>query len=777
MPASEQKKAPGIFISYRRSDNPDAVGRMYDRLVAEFGRARVFKDVDSIPLGLDFRSHLNDIVGGCAAVLAVIGPRWLDIRNESGAKRLEDPDDFVRIELEAALARSVPVVPVLVGHAAMPGSAQLPASLATLVYRQSIEVRPDPDFHHDCTRLVTALRQILDPGAEHIEPATAPAAQQGVQAARATPLPLKWIAAFAISALAAAALAVPAWKHLYPQPLPEIRTEIVTPPTDVPGSFALSPDGRYIVFVARDDAVSRLWLRPLSSSAAQPLRGTEGAMSPFWSPDSRAVGFFAEGALKRVDIGGGQPQTLNSALSFAVSGAWNREGTILFSGMGQPFMRLAAAGGEAIPLESASEIGSAGLGAVFLPDGRRFLYVRRDDVGGTYLGELGSSKSIRLMTETPTLAAVGATSLAYLPSGWLLWTRSDTLMAQRLDIDKGVLQGDPVKLAENVISLSAATDKGLIAYRGASHQRQLVWVDRSGRILATLGDGDASVASPRLSPDGRRVAVSRTTQNNVDIWVLDGARASRMTFDQTAQTFPVWSSDGSRIAYLSGPNAASPGNVATGLYQKLASGAGAQEQLLEADNVNYPSSWSPDGRYLLYFTVRPGAVLTADISVLPTTGDRKPFFFVQSAAREVWGQFSPDGRWVAYQSDESGRNEVYIRPFLPPGSRGTDTLAAAQWQVSANGGIHPLWSRDGKELYFIDPAGGMMAAPIQVTGNAIAPGTPQRLFDSHIVGGGIDQAQGRQYDVAADGRFLINMEGNGSAEPITLLQNWNPPDR
>ncbi len=165
MSPTSQSPMPGIFISYRRSDSPDATGRIYDRLVAEFGKAQVFKDVDSIPLGRDFREHLNDLVGDCAAVLAIIGPQWTDTHNEAGQRRLEDPDDFVRIELEAALARNIPVVPVLVGHAPMPGSAQLPSSLASLAFRQSIEVRPDPDFHHDATRLVVALRKILDPSA------------------------------------------------------------------------------------------------------------------------------------------------------------------------------------------------------------------------------------------------------------------------------------------------------------------------------------------------------------------------------------------------------------------------------------------------------------------------------------------------------------------------------------------------------------------------------------------------------------------------------------
>ncbi|MEJ0006655.1 MAG: toll/interleukin-1 receptor domain-containing protein [Steroidobacteraceae bacterium] len=221
----------GIFISYRRNDSPDATGRIYDRLVAEFGKAQVFKDVDSIPLGQDFRGHLNSIVGDCGVVLAIIGPRWTDASNKAGQRRLEDPDDFVRIELEAALARDIPVVPVLVAHAPMPAASELPGSLASMVFRQSIEVRPDPDFHNDATRLVSALQLILDPNAPRTETPSV---------AKATPgRPLKWMIAFAAAVLVAAALAIPALKYLRETPPPETRVDIVTPATDDPTSFAL----------------------------------------------------------------------------------------------------------------------------------------------------------------------------------------------------------------------------------------------------------------------------------------------------------------------------------------------------------------------------------------------------------------------------------------------------------------------------------------------------------------------------------------------------------
>ncbi|MGH7068870.1 MAG: toll/interleukin-1 receptor domain-containing protein, partial [Acetobacteraceae bacterium] len=226
----------GVFISYRRSDSPDATGRIYDRLVGEFGKAQVFKDVDSIPLGRDFRGHLNDIVGNCGVMLAIVGPRWAEARNPAGQRRLEDADDFVRIELETALARDIPVVPVLVGHAQLPVAAELPGSLASLVFRQSIEVRPDPDFHTDATRLVTALRAILDPAAAAAaaaaaaEQAAAAITRPGAATGRQSSRRLGWIVATAVLGIAAAVLAVPAIRYLRetpPEP-PEIRTDIVT---------------------------------------------------------------------------------------------------------------------------------------------------------------------------------------------------------------------------------------------------------------------------------------------------------------------------------------------------------------------------------------------------------------------------------------------------------------------------------------------------------------------------------------------------------------------
>ncbi len=415
----------GIFISYRRSDSPDATGRIYDRLVAEFGKAQVFKDVDSIPLGRDFRGHLNDIVGTCGVMLAIVGPHWTEARNPAGQQRLEDPDDFVRIELETALARDIPVVPVLVGHAPLPVAADLPGSLGSLVFRQSIAVRPDPDFHNDATRLVTALRAILDPEAAAAEQAAAALAQAAAARSAQRARRLGWMLASvaivaAVLGITAALLAVPAIRYLRLTPAPappEIRTDIVTPATSEPDSFALSPDGRQIVFVASGDGTSRLWLRPLASTTAQPLAGTEGATDLFWSPDSRSIGFFVDGALKRLDLGGGGAVTLAPAPE-NFGGTWNAAGVILFAPSARsPLMRVSAAGGAAQTVTTL-KAGQAVQGSpFFLPDGHHFLFeaLGSAEAEGIYLGDL-DGVAPTLLTNAPSVPV-------YLSTGWMLWGR------------------------------------------------------------------------------------------------------------------------------------------------------------------------------------------------------------------------------------------------------------------------------------------------------------------------------------------------------------------
>lgn len=287
---------------------------------------------------------------------------------------------------------------------------------------------------------------------------------------------------------------------------------------------------------------------------------------------------------------------------------------------------------------------------------------------------------------------------------------------------------------------------------------QLTWFDRSGKALGTVSARSQNgLLHPRLSPDGRRIAVYRAVQQDTDVWLLDGARTTRFTFGANLEQYPVWSPDGNRILFSS----LQKGTL--DLYQKQASGAGREELLLESPQNESPLDLTFDGRFLLYGVNDAGA--GQNIWVLPMTGDRKPFAFLSSSFSERAGQFAPDGRSVAYQSDESGRYEIYVRPFPGPGGR---------WQVSDAGGISPRWGPDGNELFYIAPDGTLMAAPIVVNETAVEPGIPAALFRTRIVFGGASPVGVlRQYDVAPDGRFLINVMADEAA-PITVVQNWAP---
>ena len=585
------------------------------------------------------------------------------------------------------------------------------------------------------------------------------------------------------------AFAVPALRHLRetaPPAPPETRTEIVTPATDQPQDFALSPDGRQIVFVASGDGASRLWLRSLATTTAQPLGGTEGATYPFWSPDSHSIGFFAGGALKRLDLGGGAPQTLTRVIA-GQGGTWNAGGVIVFAPGGTgPLLRVSATGGAAVAVTTLALQQSGHVAPFFFSDGRRFLFrvIGAPDTAGIYLGALEGSAPTRLTpadsrgVNLPTVpGGADPTSRAErATSGWLLWVRAGTLVAQRLDLAQAALVGEPVTVADGVGAVSVAAT-GLVAYRtGTVRPRQLTWVDRSGVVRGTIGAPDDSFSAPRVSPDGRRVVVSRTVEGNSDIWLMDGARLSRVTFDAATDAVPLWSPDGSRIVFRSNRTGQFD------LYQKLMNGAGAEERLVESDEFKYATSWSADGSYLLYGSSPPAG---NDLWVLPTAIGRTPSVFLKTPFRELWSVFSPDGRWVAYQSNESGGMEIYVRSFVPPsqlasadkpGAAGPMAGAAAgQWQVSTAGGVHATWRPDGKELYYLNPAGGMMATPIAATGSTLEPGAPALLFPTRILGGGGDNQQVRQYDVAPDGRFLINNQLDSAAAPITLLMNWRPP--
>jgi serine/threonine protein kinase len=544
----------------------------------------------------------------------------------------------------------------------------------------------------------------------------------------------------------------------------EVRLELTTPTTQAPLSFALSPDGKSLVFVASGGGPQRLWLRRLDKTDVQPLADTDGANYPFWSPNNGSIGFFANGKLKRFDLPNGPPRVLADAPT-GRGGTWSTDNTILFAPLlGAPLYRLSASGGQASVITKLGPGHTNHRWPQFLPDGKSFLYYALGgaETRGIYIGNIGSAESKRL--------TAADTAAAYLPPDRIVFMRHTALFVQRFDISRQTLVGDPITIADPVASDDnsfglgfAVSSSGRLAYRAATaNQRQLVWFDRAGKQLGVAGEPDsANVRSPELSLDGRRLVVERTVQGNRDIWWMDLVHGSlnRLTDDPALDGDPIWSPDGTKVAFNSTRKGPSD------IYLKAVNETG-QEHLLGgtvSTNSIWPLDWSRNGRFLLYHT---NYLQTGDdLIALPIMGDdRKPIVIANTQFSEDNGQFSPNGRWVAYQTDESGRNEIVVQSF--PDS----TL---KFHVSTGGGIYPRWRSDGKELYFISPDAKLMAATVRPSPSGFDFDTPTALFQTNLY----FDASKAQYAVSADGRFLINQSfANASPPPITLILNWHPKD-
>jgi Tol biopolymer transport system component len=560
-----------------------------------------------------------------------------------------------------------------------------------------------------------------------------------------------WIGIAAVLFIAVAALSLPAFRYFRQDQPPEMRLEISTPSTSNPLAFALSPSGRHLVFLAAGDGTQRLWLRELASTNAQPLAGTESASYPLWSPDGRSIAFFAGGQLKRLDIGG-SPQTL-AEITNSAGATWNSDGTILFGqrAVGTPLYRISAAGGQQVAVTHVSDGQTGHREPQFLPDGQHFLFFvnGNQDQQGVYFGSLNGESRRLIAADTAGL---------YLPPGFLLFIRQRALIALRFDATNGEVSGDPITIATGTSGGFSVSATGLVAYRtGNGGRGQLTWYDRLGKTLGVVGGPDDSGAGfLALSPDNRRVVTGGR-----DIWLLETARniRTRLTFNPEPEDFPVWSPDGKWIAF----RAARDGKFT--LYQKLSSGVGDEQLLLESETIVAAQDWSPDGRFLLYYRQDPKTGF--DLEALPITGERRPIPVVNRPFEERGGQFSPDGTWIAYHSNENGRFEVYVQPFPEP---------SGKWQVSTNGGVTPRWSRDGKELFYVGLDGKLMAVPVRAAGSVFEPDTPVVLFQTQIVELG-NPVPSAHYAVSTDGRFLISVSAEEAASPITVIVNWSPPEK
>ncbi len=563
----------------------------------------------------------------------------------------------------------------------------------------------------------------------------------------------------AVALLAAAALA---WGYIRraPTPVPVVRFDIVPSPEiatmDVP---RLSPDGRTLAFDATDlEGRARIWVRPLNSLTAQPLPGTDGGVRPFWSPDSRYIGFIADGVMKKVDVTGGPPTKICDAPGGS-DGTWSPEGVILFDGTGaDPIYRVPAVGGtraEAVKPDAALKETSVGW-PEFLPDGRHYLYLttgEKPEDSAYWVGSIDSKERTKL--------APAQTLVTYAPPGYLLFVRDRTLVAQPFDAKAIKMMGEPVPLAEKIgtdnvgLARFSVSRNGALAYRTGETGGRLLWRDRAGREFETLGDpGD--YANPSLSPSGDRLAFNLTDSRNGkgDIWIRDLARGvnSRFSLGPGNNVRPVWSPDGERIVFTSDRGGAFD------VYEKSARGSGEEKLILHSDEIKSASSWTRDGRYIGY-TARNQKTLL-DIWALPTFGDRKPIAIAVSPFSEYQPMFSPDGRYVVYVSSESGRDEIYVQTFPDAGGK---------WQVSNGGGSDPSWRGDGKELYYRSPDQRLMAVEIR-SGADFQAGIPQGLFVLRVRPGN----PRNKYTASADGqKFLVAAPlGRDAMSPTTIVLNW-----
>ena len=634
----------------------------------------------------------------------------------------------------------------------------------------------DPDNRWQTAR---DLKSALELAVEDTAPVASPTAPRRARSG---------LFGWAVAAVAVAFAAALAILHFdaKPQPAPALMRFQIPLPDNLrlapSGVVSLSPDGRKLAFLAAGpDGVQRVWVRLLDSLEVRMLEGTQVPNSPppFWSPDSRFIAFDTDGKLKKVDILGGAPQSVCDDQNIAVGGSWNSDGVILFGSTAGGIMRVAASGGTAVPATAIDSNRKETRHAfpVFLPDGRHFLYLRSStdpELSGIYVGSLDAEPDRqdlkRLISTAYGADYAGSPDSS---SGRVLFVRDSTLFTQAFDERRLNLTGEAAQVVEQVGTyLGSASftvsQNGTLAYRTAAGQLDRpTWFDLSGNAAGSV-DQPGDYRQLRISPDGNRAAVSRFLTQKEDIWILDLVRGSstRLTFEGTRQQNPVWSPDGSLVAFSS-----DRGRPAE-LYVKASDGSGSETLLFSSNETKRPEDWSPDGQFLLFTSFN--ASVHGDLWALPLKGDRKPFPVLRTPFSETDARFSPDGKWIAYTSNETGKNEVYVRRFINDVSdaeRGKDpALQAGETIVSRNGGDQPWWRRDGKALYYVSEGGSVIEVPI-AGGAVFEPGVPKLLFrlppepSIRFMG-----------NVSPDGkRFLLLAPpptSTAGLAPFTIVLNW-----
>jgi Tol biopolymer transport system component len=531
------------------------------------------------------------------------------------------------------------------------------------------------------------------------------------------------------------------------------------------GGIALSPDGRTAVYVASGTGKNGLWIRPLDGPSARLIAGTEGAAYPFWSPDSKTIAFFIGSKMLRVDLAGGSPSPICD-VALPRGGAWSDDGRILCGAVAGGLFQVPASGGPASPITAldASRREITHRWPQVLPGGR-FLYSIRSEKpenSGIYVASFASpGERVRLLpTDTNVLYAPGGDGRSY-----LLWLRDGTLVVQEYNTGSLKLVGEPHPVADPVarsgilgqMNVAVSAD-GLLLYSASITLSQFTWFDRTGSPIRTVG-APGEYSTFRISPDGNRLSTALDRPGSTDLWMLDMERgvSGPFTSHPGSSNYPVWSPDGRTIVFSSG----SPRN----LFRKESSGVGNEERFYKSLNNQFAVDWSHDGLWVLYSETTSGT--QGDLWVLPATSegkptpDAKPRSYLQTPSNERSGRFSPEEapHWVAYQSDETGRPEVYIQAFPEP--RGPI-------QISTDGGQYPQWGAGGREMYYISPDNKLMAVSLKIVAGTVEPSTPRILFPLPAVAEGFSP-----YEAAADGqRFLVCARPGQAAQPLTVIVNW-----
>jgi len=584
-----------------------------------------------------------------------------------------------------------------------------------------------------------------------------------------------WLA-WSVAAVATVGLATVAFLHFRerpPAPTAPMRLQIAAP-ENATLMLSLSPDGRKLAFIVGD----RLWVHFLESGKSRDL--TAGGGTPFWSPDSRFIGYGSQGKLKKIEVTGGPPTTLldlSDIPAGAACSAWNQDNVIVLGISQVGLFRVPASGGVPVQITALDPARQENLHYCpsFLPDGRHFVYTRAstdEAKSAIYLGSIDakpeqqSSKPLVASNWQPAYASSADPS-----TGYLLFIRGGTLMAQPFDNRRLQLKGQEAPIAEQVsdngggtggyAAFSASANNVLVFLQNVASDRQLTWYDREGKVMGTAGEpGD--YGNLALSPDGTRLAVTKERGADANIWLLDlsrGGASTRFTFGSLRDTNPVWSPDGSSIIFSSNRDGT------FNLYQKPANEGKDEELLLKSEEDKHATSWSRDGRFLLYTVVHPKT--KEEIWVL-RLGDKKPVPFLSSEFNEGQARFSPDGHWVAYTSDESGQNEVYVQSFSM-NSAGTAVEAGGKWKISDGFGTDPRWRGDGRELYYLSRGGGLLA--VEISFNPVFRAGNPKPFGALAFAFGSSYG-GFQWDSAADGNRFLRLAAKSGPQPYTVVLNW-----